>query len=114
MPPMAAATGRIARRGDDRCPASSSRLISSPTTKKNTTMSASLIQCWSESARTREPIPIEIRACEKWKYAAAHGEFAHTIAAAAHAISTALPATAEWMNQSITLRGADGGAWLIG
>ena len=38
MPPAAASTGRIARRTDESCPLTISRLISSPTVKKKITI----------------------------------------------------------------------------
>ena len=43
MPPAAASTGRIARRTDDSCPQTISRLISSPTAKKKITIRPSLM-----------------------------------------------------------------------
>ena len=43
MPPIAAAIGSAAWRGDASSPASASRLISSPTRRKKTAMSPSLI-----------------------------------------------------------------------
>ncbi len=55
MPPTAATTGTAAFLTVDSCPATSSRLISSPTTKKNTTISRSLIQCWTDSANVASP-----------------------------------------------------------
>ena len=48
-------TGRMARFADDNWPTTSSRLISRPTTKKNTTISRSLIQSCTESANAAAP-----------------------------------------------------------
>ena len=43
MPPAAATTGRIACRNEESCPRTTSRLISSPTAKKKTTIRPSLM-----------------------------------------------------------------------
>ena len=45
MPPIAAITGKVACLTVERCPNTSSRLISRPTTKKKTTIKPSLTQC---------------------------------------------------------------------
>ena len=50
IPPIAATIGSAAVRGSRRSPATSSYLISSPTTKKKITISASLTQCWRDSS----------------------------------------------------------------
>ncbi len=55
MPPSAAATGTTAFFTVESWPATSSRLISRPTTKKNTTIRRSLIQCWTDRAKVAEP-----------------------------------------------------------
>ena len=49
MPPIAATMGTIAVRGSRSSPSTTSRLISSPTTKKKTAMSASATHAWSVS-----------------------------------------------------------------
>ena len=49
MPPTAATSGRIRSAGRASWPTSISRLISSPTSRKNRLISPSLIQCSSES-----------------------------------------------------------------
>ena len=48
MPPSAAAPGRMRRGQLDSSPSISSRLTSSPTSRKNTAISPSLIQCSSD------------------------------------------------------------------
>src|SRR6185437_1620197 len=101
IPPNAAATGNIALRGDASSPLSSSRLISSPTTKKKTAMSASLTNC-SRSIRSA----MRANSNEKCRahssvYWLPHGEFAHTRAAIVAASSTTPPdasvATNAWI-----------------
>ena len=54
-PPSAAATGRSALRKLERCPTESSRLISSPTTKKKTVIRASFTQCVADIAKLHVP-----------------------------------------------------------
>ena len=58
MPPSAANAGRAALRSVLSSPAYSSRLISSPTTKKNTTMSPSLTQKCASRSKAKLPIRI--------------------------------------------------------
>ena len=55
IPPKAALTGRIDFSSEESCPTTISRLISSPTTKKKTAISKSLIQCCSESSKLESP-----------------------------------------------------------
>jgi hypothetical protein len=55
MPPSAASTGRAALRALRSSPTTSSRLISSPTTKKNSAISPSLIQCRRSNASVHRP-----------------------------------------------------------
>jgi hypothetical protein len=43
MPPSAAASGKAALRGEESSPTNTSRLISKPTTKKNSAIKPSLI-----------------------------------------------------------------------
>ena len=62
-PPTAAATGSAAPRTEDSSPTSTSRLISRPTTKKNTAISPSLIQ-WVRSLETESsPTPTVSLVC---------------------------------------------------
>ncbi len=56
MPPTAAMTGRMALLKDDSCPSTISRLISNPTTKKNTTIKRSLTQCFNDSLNVSSPM----------------------------------------------------------
>jgi hypothetical protein len=65
MPPMAAATGRVARRIDASSPSSSSRLISKPTRRKKTTISPSLTQCSRDIERPTLPAVIASVVCQK-------------------------------------------------
>ena len=55
MPPRAVTTGRAALRGLRSSPATSSRLISSPTTKKNSAISPSLTQWRRSMAKLQRP-----------------------------------------------------------
>ena len=57
MPPSAAIAGSAAAARSRSSPTTSSRLISSPTTKKNTAMSASFTQCTNDSVMARSPGP---------------------------------------------------------
>jgi hypothetical protein len=60
MPPTAAATGRAARRGSRRSPATNSRLSSSPATKKKIASRPSAAQVPSERSRCREAGPTRV------------------------------------------------------
>jgi hypothetical protein len=64
-PPMAAAIGKAARRTDASSPINSSRLISSPTSRKNTTISPSFTQCPSDIAWAWPAKLTESVACQK-------------------------------------------------
>ena len=55
MPPAAAMNGIAARRQPASSPATISRLISSPTMKKKTAMSASLTKCANEVEISAKP-----------------------------------------------------------
>src|SRR3954470_5881107 len=83
MPPAAARPGRMRRGQVESCPSKNSRLISRPTSRKNTAISASLIQCKMLSPPTY--------VLSTPKYAGAKGEFAITSAAAAVAMSIRPP-----------------------
>src|SRR5512140_598055 len=84
-PPHAAATGRIAAPLPESSPVRNSRLISRPTTRKNTAMSPSLI-AWATVVSTRQaPSPKRSGRWVVCAYASFHGEFARTIAAIAAA-----------------------------
>ncbi len=60
MPPIAPAIGSAAWRGDDSSPASPSRLISSPTSRKKIAISPSLIHWWAVSDSAADPAPMVI------------------------------------------------------
>jgi hypothetical protein len=57
MPPTAARAGAAVRRGRRSSPVASSRLISRPTTKKNSVISPSLTQWRRSSVMASPPIP---------------------------------------------------------
>ena len=63
MPPIAAAIGRAARLMSESAPCAISRLISRPATRKNTAISKSLIQKWSDRSIVHSPIPIRNGVC---------------------------------------------------
>jgi hypothetical protein len=96
---MAATMGSIAVRGSRSSPSTSSRLISSPTTRKNTTMSASLTTwwrvIWNVSSPTTTPMCVAHRASQ----ASATAELASTSAAIAAARSST-PLAASWRRKS--------------
>ena len=61
MPPAAASTGRIARRTDESCPQTISRLISSPTAKKKITISPSLMNFSTVMPLGEDPVDQSVR-----------------------------------------------------
>ena len=65
MPPTAATIGTAARRNVASSPASSSRLISRPTTKKKRAMSASLTQWSSDVSMANGPKAKLTGMCQK-------------------------------------------------
>ncbi|MNY36983.1 hypothetical protein D3C86_1715110 [compost metagenome] len=80
IPPMAAATGKIAFLTVLSSPTKISFLISIPITKKKIAIKPSLIQCCKLSPK--------IWVCKRLKYSGAHTEFAVNIASPAHRAST--------------------------
>ena len=64
MPPNAATIGSAAVFGSRRSPLTSSYLISSPTTKKKITISASFTQCCSDSSSRKLPRSMPIGVCQ--------------------------------------------------
>jgi len=66
MPPTAAMEGRAAARRSDSSPTRISRLISSPTTKKNKAMRPSLIQWWRDFSNTHSPNPTTTGVSSQW------------------------------------------------
>src|SRR3984893_5501008 len=79
IPPTAAAVGTPARPGSRRPPATNSGLISSPTTKKKVASRPSAAHADTDSRRCSDSGPIAT--CETARYAADHGELAHSRAA---------------------------------
>lgn len=64
MPPIAAATGTAAVRGSDNSPSTSSRLISRPTTKKNTVIRPSLTT-WCIDMSRPQPTLTDSSVCHR-------------------------------------------------
>ena len=87
-PPRAAAKGRAAWRSVDSSPTSSSRLISRPTSRKNTAISASFTHCCAVSDSGWASGPTTSRVCQNASYAGAHDELAAAMATSAAASST--------------------------
>ena len=78
IPPSAAMPGRTAADFSRSSPATSSRLISRPTTKKKMAIRPSFTQ-WVRSSRTEKlPMVTAISVCQKSTYDWSHGELAHT------------------------------------
>ena len=100
MPPSAATTGSSALRGSASSPVTSSRLISRPTTKKNSVMRPSLIAC-SNGRSQREPAEGEadLDVPERPRTACASGEFARTSATSVNASNTSPPDASMWRNR---------------
>ena len=65
MPPTAA-TGNAALLNEDSSPTTSSRLISRPTTKKNTAISPSLIQWWRDNRKDASPHDTPTGVWRRW------------------------------------------------
>lgn len=80
IPPKAAMTGRAPDRNVARWPTVNSRLISSPTTKKNTVSSPWLTQCNRECVNACAPQSTPIGLSQKAANAAANGELLRVIA----------------------------------
>ena len=100
IPPMAAMIGNAARRRSWSSPGTSSRLISSPTTKKNSTIAASLIQPCRSSANTWSPIVIAASVVQRSTYESYQRELAQTMAIAA-AMTISSPAAASSWRKSL-------------
>src|ERR1700694_3027061 len=100
MPPMAAAIGSAARVGSRRSPATNSRLSSSPTTKKKIANRPSAAHADTDNRRCSDSGPIANS--ETARYAADHGELAHSRAAPA-ATNNSTPPTVSfrriWANR---------------
>src|SRR5450759_5461202 len=89
IPPAAATMGSAALRAVESSPTSTSRLISSPMTKKKTAISASSIHMCREAVRVNEPTTSPTGIRSTCSYAGPRGELATTIASAAAASRTA-------------------------
>ena len=92
---------------DDSSPTSSSRLISRPTSRKNTAIRPSFTQCWSGERqrvrdRGRRPGGSARRRATSW----AHGELAAASATSAATSSTTPPAASVWTKVWKNRRGA--------
>ena len=100
MPPTAAAMDSAATRGFLSSPMISSRLSSKATTKKNSVISPSLIQCRAEWRRangpSRNPTGISQKAKKPW----AQDEFERASAVAVHSSRTAPPAVSMRRNRA--------------
>ena len=92
MPPNAASTGRLAVRRSRSSPRTSSRLISMPTTKKNTAIGPLFTHSRTVSVTARLPRPIVRLWSHRSAYDAA-ATFAQINAAAVAASSSAPPST---------------------
>lgn len=80
MPPIAPAIANPALRGEDSSPTSSSRLISRPTSRKNSTINPSLIQ-WSSDLESAAPSgPMVHFVSQSARYVSPQGELAQTSA----------------------------------
>lgn len=106
MPPKAAVIGRRAFLSEERRPINSSRLISSPTTKKKITIRPSLIQWWTDNAYVASPHETPIFVCRSSVYDSAQGELAQTRASRVQAKRTMLPETSERKKRSKSPRDA--------
>ena len=93
--------GRAAVFGSRRSPLTSSYLISSPTTKKKITISASLTQCCSDSSIRRSPTPKPTGVCQNVSYDDAAGLFAQTSAMTAATSRRTEPAASTRRNSRI-------------
>src|SRR3569833_640098 len=91
MPASAATNGRRRSAGRDSSPATISRLISSPTSRKNSAIRPSLIHRCTVMGPIAGASTGPVSAWSRWKYSPASGELARIIASAAAAISTIPP-----------------------
>ena len=98
IPPRAAITGSVARRTEASSPTSNSRLISRPTTKKNTTIRPSFTQWDNGFASPNPPMPMTMGVCHSESYSDVHGELAHARAMAVAARSRRPPAASRCVN----------------
>ena len=92
MPPAAASAGKVAWATVDSSPRTSSRLISSPTRKKNTAIRPSLIHSSSGLSSASGPTRTPTGVSRNRLYSQDSGELSISSAASAAAISTSPPA----------------------
>src|SRR6516225_1580453 len=90
----------MALRQVERCPTTTSRLISRPTTKKKTAIRPSLIQ-WSQERTNLESFQekpsLDAKSC---RYESDHGEFAQPSATSVQMSSRMLPVASDWKNRA--------------
>jgi hypothetical protein len=98
MPPTAAITGNASFLGSRSSPTVISRLISSPTTRKNSVIRPSLTQCCRSCSIERLPMSMVATVPQSRSYEAANGEFTHTKATNAAARSRMLDASSVLRN----------------
>ena len=106
MPPSAPTTGRATCEGCDSAPSTTSRLISSPTSRKKSAISPSLIQSRTDLSRTIGPSEKPKRIRSRLSTASANGELASTRAAIAATSSGIAEAASLSMNSLSRLRSA--------
>src|SRR5690349_6590982 len=103
MPPSAATIGSVAFFTDESSPARISRLISSPTTKKNNAITPSLIQ-WRKVRTNWVPFHANpIRRLSNRKYSADHVELAQASATKAAVSNRKLPLASDSKNRTKAL-----------
>lgn len=96
IPPSAAIAGSATARRSRSSPTTSSRLISIPTTKKNTAINKSLTTWPRSSWNTYDPNSNRTLVAHSDSYPDFHGEFAHTNATTLATPSTIPPAASMW------------------
>ena len=106
MPPTAPTTGRAICEGCDSAPSTISRLISSPTSRKKSAISPSLIHSRTDLSRTIGPSEKPKRIRSRLSTASANGELASTRAAMAATSSGIAEAASLSMNSLSRLRSA--------
>ncbi len=103
--------------GEESSPQRISRLISSPTRRKKTAISASLIHSCSESVSGLSAVPTEICVSHRWKYESLHAELDQVRATAVvsrRTIPPSEPMRANSWNGRITRRTILGATFAMG
>jgi hypothetical protein len=106
MPPTAATAGSTSWSGEESSPSRNSRLISSPTSRKNTAMRPSLIHSRKGLSTENAPTCTATGMAKRPSYAAASGELATTMAPTAAQSSAIPPADSRRRNSRSASRGA--------